>query len=116
MFDFAASFSSIEHSGLGRYGDPLDPAGDFKAMAQVSCMVKPGGFFFFTVPFGFDCIEFNSHRIYGPVRLPYMLENWRVVDYVGTANFQFRDDPTKKCTPKSGGFSLQNARGCINGW
>ena len=24
-FDFAASYSSIEHSGLGRYGDPLNP-------------------------------------------------------------------------------------------
>eukprot|EP01083_Nonionella_stella_P206601 751330_1 len=42
-FDWAASFSSIEHSGLGRYGDPLCPWGDVQAMFRVSCMLKPGG-------------------------------------------------------------------------
>ena len=30
-FDAVVSFSSIEHDGLGRYGDPLDPRGDFAA-------------------------------------------------------------------------------------
>jgi len=28
LFDGAISISSVEHSGLGRYGDPLDPDGD----------------------------------------------------------------------------------------
>lgn len=40
--DFAASYSSWEHDGLGRYGDPLDPWGDLKAMQRASCYVKPG--------------------------------------------------------------------------
>jgi hypothetical protein len=35
QFDFAATFSSLEHSGLGRYSDPLNPYGDLEAMAQV---------------------------------------------------------------------------------
>ncbi|CAJ0918180.1 unnamed protein product, partial [Mesorhabditis belari] len=26
-FDFIASFSSIQHAGLGRFGDPIDPMG-----------------------------------------------------------------------------------------
>ncbi|CCG58555.1 Protein CBG23789 [Caenorhabditis briggsae] len=42
-FDFAASFSSIEHSGLGRYGDPMDPIGDLREMLKIKCMLKPGG-------------------------------------------------------------------------
>ena len=33
-FDLVASFSSIEHSGLGRYGDQLNPWGDLIAMAR----------------------------------------------------------------------------------
>ena len=33
-FDAVVSFSSIEHSGLGRYGDPLNPWGDLIASAQ----------------------------------------------------------------------------------
>ena len=52
MFDFAVSFSSIEHCGLGRYGDPLNPFGDFEAVAQVWCMCKPGALFFF-LPYQF---------------------------------------------------------------
>lgn len=40
--DFAFSFSSWEHDGLGRYGDPLDPWGDVKAFERASCSVKPG--------------------------------------------------------------------------
>lgn len=40
--DFAFSFSSWEHDGLGRYGDPIDPWGDVKAMQRASCYVKPG--------------------------------------------------------------------------
>ena len=34
-FDFAVTFSSLEHAGLGRYSDPLNPFGDLEAMAQV---------------------------------------------------------------------------------
>ena len=34
-FDSVVSFSSIEHSGLGRYGDPLDPDGDLKTMQVI---------------------------------------------------------------------------------
>jgi hypothetical protein len=40
--DFVYSFSSLEHDGLGRYGDPIDPWGDVKAMQRASCYVKPG--------------------------------------------------------------------------
>lgn len=40
--DFAFSFSSWEHDGLGRYGDPIDPWGDIKAVQRASCYVKSG--------------------------------------------------------------------------
>ena len=41
-FDAMVTFSSLEHSGLGRYGDPLNPWGDLIAMAQAWCLLKPG--------------------------------------------------------------------------
>ena len=41
-FDAVVSFSSLEHSGLGRYGDQLNPWGDLITMAKVWCVVKPG--------------------------------------------------------------------------
>ena len=34
-FDGMISFSSLEHSGLGRYGDGLNPYGDLITMAKV---------------------------------------------------------------------------------
>ena len=42
QFDAMVSFSSIEHSGLGRYGDQLNPWGDLITMAKVWCVIKPG--------------------------------------------------------------------------
>uniref|UniRef100_A0A914L5V3 DUF268 domain-containing protein n=1 Tax=Meloidogyne incognita TaxID=6306 RepID=A0A914L5V3_MELIC len=71
-FDFVASFSSIEHSGLGRYNDPLDPIGDIREMQKISCMLKPGGLFFLGIPVGQDDVGHNCHRTYGRIRLPMM--------------------------------------------
>ncbi|CAC5385158.1 unnamed protein product [Mytilus coruscus] len=42
-FDAIVTFSSIEHSGLGRYGDALNPWGDIIAIARAWCVTKPGG-------------------------------------------------------------------------
>jgi hypothetical protein len=43
QFDAMVTFSSVEHSGLGRYGDQLNPWGDLQAMARGWCVCKPGG-------------------------------------------------------------------------
>lgn len=54
----------VEHVGLGRYGDPLDPDGDRKAMAELARVLAPGGCLLLVVPIGRPKIEFNAHRIY----------------------------------------------------
>jgi len=83
QYDNAASFSSIEHSGLGRYGDPLDPNGDIDAVRQVHCMLKPGGLFFIGLPSSKQekgYIEFNAHRYYGFKRLELLFQGWKKLD------------------------------------
>ncbi|GEO12123.1 DUF268 domain-containing protein [Segetibacter aerophilus] len=55
---------TVEHIGLGRYGDPLDPKGDLKAISELKRIVKPGGDLLFATPVGRSRIEFNAHRIY----------------------------------------------------
>lgn len=55
---------TVEHIGLGRYGDPLDYDGDIKAMAELRRVVAVGGSLLFVVPMGLPKIEFNAHRIY----------------------------------------------------
>lgn len=54
----------VEHVGLGRYGDPLDPDGDLKAMTELKRVLAIGGSLLFVVPVGKPRIMFNAHRIY----------------------------------------------------
>jgi SAM-dependent methyltransferase len=54
----------IEHVGLARYGDPLDPEGDIKAARELSRVLAPGGRLLFVTPVGRSRICFNGHRIY----------------------------------------------------
>jgi SAM-dependent methyltransferase len=54
----------VEHIGLGRYGDPLDPNGDLKAIGELKRVLANDGNLLFVVPIGRPRIEFNAHRIY----------------------------------------------------
>jgi hypothetical protein len=44
VFDVIVTYSSVEHSGLGRYGDQLNPWGDLQAIARAWCICKEGGY------------------------------------------------------------------------
>lgn len=55
---------TVEHVGLGRYGDPLDPDGDIKAINELKRVTARGGSIIFVVPIGKPKIMFNAHRIY----------------------------------------------------
>ncbi len=83
LFDAIFSISSIEHDGLGRYGDPLDPNGDLKSMKKLKKMLKKGGLCYLAVPIGADCLVWNAHRIYGKKRLPKLLKEWQVLKTYG---------------------------------
>jgi len=54
----------VEHIGLGRYGDTLDPDGDLKAIAELKRVLAIGGSLLLVVPIGKPAIFFNAHRIY----------------------------------------------------
>lgn len=80
-FDYAFSYSSFEHDGLGRYGDPLLPIADLESIARVRCLLKPGGTFFLGLPSDKkDYVVWNAHRIYGPFRLTLAFLGWKVID------------------------------------
>jgi hypothetical protein len=54
----------VEHVGLGRYGDPIDPQGDVRAMGELTRVVARGGSLIFVIPVGRPKILYNAHRIY----------------------------------------------------
>jgi hypothetical protein len=64
----------VEHSGLGRYGDALNPWGDIIAVAKAWCVTKVNGSLTLAVMFNEnkDYIRFNADRFYGKVRYPYL--------------------------------------------
>ena len=110
QFDFGISFSSLEHDGLGRYGDVINPIGDLQSMAKMLSVIKPGGMMFVAFPTGdgYDGLVWNAHRIYGKHRLPKLFAGWKLIDVIGQGS------PPKG---KEGGFLqhlwvLQNTNGC----
>jgi glycosyltransferase involved in cell wall biosynthesis/SAM-dependent methyltransferase len=55
---------AVEHLGLGRYGDPIDPYADVKAIGELTRVLAPGGNLLFVTPVGQPVVRFNAHRIY----------------------------------------------------
>jgi hypothetical protein len=91
-FDVCFSISSIEHDGLGRYGDPLDPNGDIRAMREAKEYVKKDGLMFLAIPVGSDRVYFNVHRVYGAKRLPVLLKGWNKLAAFGIEMAVREDD------------------------
>lgn len=84
-FDLIVSISSIEHSGLGRYGpnDIISENGDLNVMQQIREIINETGRFILSVPLGLDKNHSPWHRIYGRERLPKLLKGWRIKDSFG---------------------------------
>jgi hypothetical protein len=67
----------IEHIGLGRYGDDLDPMGSVKAARELQRVIAPDGHLYVSLPIGRERICFNAHRVHSPesvIRLFYQLK------------------------------------------
>jgi SAM-dependent methyltransferase len=78
----------IEHIGLGRYGDPLDPRGSERAAAELARVVEPAGRLYLSVPIGRERVCFNAHRVFSPLTIVRLfdrleLEQFSVVDDAG---------------------------------
>lgn len=87
--DIIVSFSSLEHSGLGRYGDALNPDGDRDAVAQAWCMLRPGGLFVLGLPMTCENegdTVFNAHRVYGFERLAYIASNFELLKFADSCS------------------------------
>lgn len=59
-----SALCSLEHFGLGRYGDPIDPEACFKCFAEIQKKIKKGGHLYLSVPVGKERVEFNAHRVF----------------------------------------------------
>lgn len=64
--DSLSCLHALEHFGLGRYGDPIDPHGDVAGLCNLAKILRSGGVFHLSVPVGKERVEFNAHRIFDP--------------------------------------------------
>ncbi len=111
---------TIEHVGLGRYGDPLDPSGDLKALAELKRVVRPGGSLVLVVPVGKQRIEFNAHRIYNPSEFASYIEKNKDGSSSGFSLREYAyipetdtDGPLKRNAALSDGTNDRYACGCF---
>jgi hypothetical protein len=62
--DCVSCLHTLEHVGLGRYGDPLAPEGWRTALAHLAALLAPGGRLWLAVPVGRARVAFNAHRVF----------------------------------------------------
>lgn len=106
-FDVVVSFSNIEHNGLGRHGDLIDPFGDFAAMNEFNTVLKPDGLLFLGVPVAsIAYVNDNIWRTYSLQRLTAMIESsgFELIDIIQD-HYAFYDHP-----------NIDNINGKLNDW
>lgn len=65
--DSLSCLHTIEHFGLGRYGDPINPEGHIIGFNNLIEMLRPGGVLYISFPVGTaNEVHFNAHRVFHP--------------------------------------------------
>jgi hypothetical protein len=65
--DSLSCLHAIEHFGLGRYSDVIDPLGYQKGFKNMLSMVEVGGTFYISFPISLENeVHFNAHRFFHP--------------------------------------------------
>lgn len=73
---------AVEHFGLGRYGDAVDPQACFKAMKSFQRVVDKGGLLVLSVPISNkDECFFNAHRIFKPLTILTQFDEMKLVEF-----------------------------------
>jgi 2-polyprenyl-3-methyl-5-hydroxy-6-metoxy-1,4-benzoquinol methylase len=76
-FDCVIALSTLEHIGLGWYGDKTGENYDIEAVKQIYVLLKPEGYFILTVPYGKKAVT-PVHRIYDQESLQTLTQNFKV--------------------------------------
>lgn len=72
---------TIEHIGLGRYGDNLNPNGDLKAIEELKRVCAPGGNLLIVLPVGKKKLMFNAHRIYNADEVIKEFDGFKIIEF-----------------------------------
>lgn len=67
--DSLSCLHAIEHFGLGRYGDPINPLGYQRGIVNMSQLLRPRGMFYLSTPIGEERVEFNANWVFDPRKI-----------------------------------------------
>lgn len=67
--DSLSCLHAIEHFGLGRYGDPIDPNGYLRGIKNLCELLQDGGILYLTTPIGKQRVEFNANWVFDPMTI-----------------------------------------------
>lgn len=81
-----SSLCALEHFGLGRYGEPVDPEACFNAMRSMQRVLRVGGHLYLAVPVGRDGVSFNAARVFSPETVISTLDKLTLVDFTVVDN------------------------------
>lgn len=102
-----SSLCALEHFGLGRYGDEIDPEGCFKALKEMQRILRPEGILYLSVPIGREHIEFNAHRIFYPQTIINELAKMELIEFSTTGflgeGIRYNEDIGKYNNTECGG-------------
>jgi len=77
----------VEHVGLGRYGDPIDPLGVEKACSELSRVLKVDGYLYLSLPLGTPRVQFNGLRTFSINEVVELFPNLKLVSSALVDNF-----------------------------
>jgi hypothetical protein len=90
--DSVSCLHAIEHFGLGRYGDPINPDGHLAGFVNILKILKTGGELYISFPIGNSPgVYFNAHRIFHPLEIL----SWPGHEEVQLIRFDYVDDDGK---------------------
>jgi hypothetical protein len=64
--DCVTCLHTLEHFGLGRYGDQINDEGWKLGLESLKKILTPGGTLWLSTPIGAERVCFNAHRIFNP--------------------------------------------------
>ncbi len=67
--DSLSCLHAIEHFGLGRYGDPIDPNGYLRGINNLCKLLKEDGILYLSTPIGRQRVEFNANWVFDPLTI-----------------------------------------------
>jgi hypothetical protein len=72
----------VEHIGLGRYGDELNPSGTREGLLELQRVLAPRGNLFLSLPVGDPVVYFNAHRVHDAAEVVLLLEELELREFV----------------------------------